>query len=128
MASSKKANLRPGPVETYLARLEPKPRRALRRVTKAVLEAAPGAVEAMSYGMPAYKLDGKGIAGFAAFKDHLSFFPMSGTIVGPMKRDLAGVKTSTGTVQFSSEKPLPAALVKKLVKTRIAEIRRRKAK
>ncbi|MEA3189536.1 MAG: hypothetical protein QOD77_118 [Thermoplasmata archaeon] len=111
------------PVQDYLAGLAPEPRAALEKLQKAILAAAPTAVEGMSYGMPAFKLDGHGIAAFAAFKDHLSFFPMSGTLVATMQADLGGFKTSKGTVQFTLDKPLPAALVKKMVKARIAELR-----
>ena len=109
-------------VEAYLAKLGPKERAALERVRALVLEAVPGAVERMSYGMPAVKLDGKGVAGYAAFKGHLSYFPMSSNVVPLLAAELEGFTTSKGTIQFTLDKPLPAALVRKLVKARLAEL------
>ena len=78
------------------------------------------ATEAISYGMPAFKYKGS-LVGYAAFKEHCSFFPMSGTLIEEMQDDLKKYKTSKGTIQFPLDKPLPAALVKKLVKARILE-------
>jgi len=114
---------RHGVVQAYLAALDPKRRAALERLRKIVLDVAPRAEEGMSYGMPAFKLDGHGIAAFAAFRDHLSFFPMSGTALDLVKDDVRGFRTSKSTLQFTLEKPLPTALVKKVVKARIAEMR-----
>ena len=116
-----------GVVEAYLEGLDAKPRAALQRLRRAVLDVAPDAEEAMSYGMPAFKLRGRGIAAFAAFKDHLSFFPMSGSVVDAMKADLKGFVTAKGTVQFTLDHPLPIVLVKRIVKARIAELRGAKA-
>jgi uncharacterized protein YdhG (YjbR/CyaY superfamily) len=82
----------------------------LRRIVKA---AAPKASEGISYGMPYYKSDGA-LVGFAAFKSHIGFFP--GAIVRDFKKDLKGYETAKGTVRFSLEKPLPVALIKKLIK------------
>ena len=112
----------PGPVEAYTANLPAKERAALLRLRRLILSVAPEATEAMSYGMPAFKLDGRPIAGFAAFKDHLSLFPMSGSILGALAADLKGFKTAKATVQFTLEGPLPDALVKKIVRARIREI------
>jgi uncharacterized protein YdhG (YjbR/CyaY superfamily) len=70
--------------------------------------------------MPAFKLHGS-LVGFAAFKDHCSFFPMSSTLIEAHKNELSGYRTSKGTIQFTADKPLPAALVRQLVKQRIEE-------
>src|ERR1700741_4592883 len=112
---------KPTPVEAYLATLSEDKRATLETVRKAIHAAAPGAVEGVSYGMPAFIL-GKAIAGFVAAKDHLSYFPMSGSVVATMKDDLKGYYTSKGTIRFAVGRPLPAALIRKLVKARLAEI------
>ena len=78
------------------------------------------ATEAIAYGMPAFKYKGS-LVGYAAFAEHCSFFPMSGTLVADFARELQAYKTSKGTIQFALDKPLPAALVKKIVRARVAQ-------
>ena len=112
---------RPQTIDQYLAGLSPANRAALEKVRRAIHAAAPGADECISYGMPAFRLNGKLIAGFQAATSHCSFHPMSGATVAALKRDLAGYDTSRGTIRFSPDEGLPATLVRKLVKTRIAE-------
>jgi uncharacterized protein YdhG (YjbR/CyaY superfamily) len=92
-----------------------------RKVRRAVQAAASGAEECISYGMPAFRLNGKLIAGFKAAASHCSFHPMSGDTVATLEADLAGYDTSRGTIRFSARGGLPATLVRKLVKMRIAE-------
>jgi uncharacterized protein YdhG (YjbR/CyaY superfamily) len=106
-------------VDQWLARLEPEQRAALEKLRAQILAAAPGADETISYGMPTFVLHGHLVA-FGAFKKHLSFFPMSSSLIAAHK-DAAAFATSTGTMQFQPDKPIPAALVKKLVKARIAQ-------
>ena len=106
-------------VDHWLARLEPEQRAALEKLRAQILAAAPGAEETISYGMPTFSLHGHLVA-FGAFKKHLSFFPMSSTLIAKHE-EAAPFATSSGTLQFQPGKPLPAALVKKLVKARIAE-------
>ena len=106
-------------VDQWLARLQPELRVALEKLRAQILAAAPGAEESISYGMPTFSLHGHLVA-FGAFKKHLSFFPMSSTLIA-QHADAALFATSSGTLQFQPDKPLPAALVKKLVKTRIAQ-------
>ncbi|HEX9187509.1 MAG TPA: DUF1801 domain-containing protein [Vicinamibacteria bacterium] len=113
----------PKTIDDYLAALGDEPRRALEKIRKSVRAAAPGAEECISYGLPAFRLDGKGLAAFGAAKGHCSYFPMSGKTVATLARDLEGYETSKGTIRFPAAAPLPAALVKKLVKARIAEFR-----
>ena len=84
------------------------------------------ATEGLSYGMPAFRYRGA-LVGYAAFKDHCSFFPMNASLIDTMKEELKGYRTSKGTLQFPSDKPLPATLLKKMVKVRIAENERKKA-
>jgi uncharacterized protein YdhG (YjbR/CyaY superfamily) len=87
-----------------------------------VRKIVPEAVEAISYGLPAFKYKGKPLAGYASKKDHCSFFPMSGDIVGKMKNELGGFNTSKGGVQFQADHPLSDSLIKKLLQARIKEI------
>ena len=78
------------------------------------------ATEGISYGMPAFRYKGA-LVGYAAFKDHCSFFPMQASLIDEMKDELKGYRTAKGTLQFPQDKPLPAALPKKMVKLRVAE-------
>ena len=112
---------KPQTINEYLAALSPENRAALERVRRAVHAAAPGAEECISYGMPAFRLNGKLIAGFKAAANHCSFHPMSGDTVAALKADLAGYDTSRGTVRFAARAGLPATIVRKLVKARISE-------
>jgi uncharacterized protein YdhG (YjbR/CyaY superfamily) len=112
---------KPQTIDEYLAGLSPENRAALQRVRRAVHAAAPGAEECISYGMPAFRLKGKLIAGFKAAASHCSFHPMSGETVATLKAHLAGYDTSRGTIRFSVRPGLPDTLVRKLVKARIAE-------
>jgi uncharacterized protein YdhG (YjbR/CyaY superfamily) len=109
-------------VDEYLASLDAHTRGALQKVRRAIRAAAPGAEECISYGMPAFRLNGKLIAGFRAAADHCSFHPMSGATVAKLRRELAGYNTSKGTIRFSPRDGLPAALLRRLVKARIAEL------
>lgn len=110
-------------IDAYLAALAPEQAAALTRLRAAIRAAAPGAQEGLSYGMPAFRLNGRPIAGFAASATHCAFHPMSGSIVAAHEADLYGYDTSKGTIRFPPDRPLPAALVRKLVKARIAETR-----
>jgi uncharacterized protein YdhG (YjbR/CyaY superfamily) len=108
-------------IDEYLAGLSTENRAALQKVRRAVHAAAPGAEECISYGMPAFRLNGKLIAGFKAAAKHCSFHPMSGDTVATLEKALAGYETSRGTIRFPARAGLPAPLVRKLVKARIAE-------
>ena len=107
--------------DTYLAALSPDKRATLEKVREAIRAAAPGAEEGMSYGMPAF-IQGKPIAGYAAGAHHCAYYPMSGAIVAALAPDLAGYETSKGAIRFPIGKPLPVALVRKLVKARLEEL------
>ena len=113
---------KPRTIDEYLGGLSEDNRRALERVRRAVHSAAPKAEESISYGMPAFRLNGKLIAGFKAAANHCSFHPMSGDTVATLKKELTGYDTSRGTIRFSAGAGLPATLIRKLVKTRIAEV------
>ena len=106
-------------VDAYLAALPEEARATLEKIRKAIKAAAPKATEVISYQIPMYKQHGM-LVGFAAFKDHCSLFP-GAKPVATYKDELKDYETSKGTIRFPIGKPLPAALVKKLVKARIAE-------
>jgi uncharacterized protein YdhG (YjbR/CyaY superfamily) len=108
-------------IDEYLAALPRDKRGALEKVRQAIRLAAPKAEECFAYGMPAFRVNKILVAGFSASAKHCSYFPMSGTITGKLQADLAEYETSKGTVRFSTDRVLPAALVRKLVRTRIAE-------
>jgi uncharacterized protein YdhG (YjbR/CyaY superfamily) len=113
----------PQTVDDYLAALPKEARATLEKIRKTIKAVAPKATEVISYQMPMYKHHGM-LVGFAAFKDHCSLFP-GAKVVATYKDELKSYKTSKGTIRFPIGKPLPAALVKKLVKARIAENERR---
>lgn len=115
-----KGKSKPATIDEYLATLPAQKRVALEKIRAAIRAAAPKAEECISYSMPAFRLNGM-LVGFAAAAKHCAFYPMSATTVAAFQEELAGYDTSKGTIRFPPEKPLPAALVKKLVKARIAE-------
>jgi uncharacterized protein YdhG (YjbR/CyaY superfamily) len=107
-------------VEEYLAQVPEPARSTLLKIRAAIRSAAPAeATEVISYGMPAFRYKGPLLA-YAAFKNHCSLFPMSGSVIAAFKTELEGFLTSKGTIRFPVDKPLSSALVKKLVKAKIA--------
>lgn len=106
-------------VDEYLAGVPKEARATLEKLRKTIKAAAPMASEGISYQMPMYKHHGM-VVGFAAFKDHCSIFPGS-AVMETHKEELSRYDTSKGTIRFPANKPLPAALIKKLVKARIKE-------
>ena len=106
-------------VIAHLAKV-PQPQKAtLEALRRRILEIIPDAEEVISYGFPGYRLDGKIICGFDAFKNHCSFFPHSSLVIPELENELVNYKTSKGALQFPIDKPLPKALVKKLIKVRM---------
>jgi uncharacterized protein YdhG (YjbR/CyaY superfamily) len=104
----------------YLAGLPPDARATLEKLRKTIRAAAPRATEGMSYGLPTFRHHGLLVA-CGAFKNHCSFFPMSGTLIDKLADELEGYVTSKGTIRFEIGKSLPAALVRKIVKARISQ-------
>lgn len=106
-------------VLAHLAKV-PQPQKAtLEALRKTILEIIPEAEEVISYGFPGYRIDGKIICGFDAFKNHCSYFPHSSLVIPELKKELENYKTSKGALQFPIDRPLPKALVKKLIKVRM---------
>lgn len=105
-------------VDAYLAGLAEPKRSTLEALRKAILDIVPEAEQGISYGVPAFRVQDKVIAGFAAFKNHLSYLPHSGSVFPELADELAHYKTSTGALQFPIDTPLPKALVKKLIAVR----------
>src|SRR5215813_6162548 len=105
-------------VDKYLASLEQPKRATLEALRRTILEIIPEAEQCISYSMPAFRVQGKVIAGFAAFKNHLSYLPHSGSVFPELADALSRYKTSSGALQFPVDKPLPKALVKKLIAIR----------
>jgi uncharacterized protein YdhG (YjbR/CyaY superfamily) len=114
-------------VDAYLAKVLEPARTTLEKLRETIRAVVPPeTTEALSYGIPAFRYKG-GLVGYAAFKNHCSFFPMQASLIDEMKDELKGYRTSKGTLQFPLDKPLPATLVKKMVRARIAENERREA-
>ncbi len=107
-------------IDDYLAALPKNARATLEKLRADIRKAAPQATEKISYQMPAFVHHGV-LVSYAAFKDHCSFFPMSSSLLDRFAEDVAPYRTSKGTLHFPIGKPLPAALVKKLVQARIEE-------
>ena len=112
-------------VDEYLANLAEPKRTTLQALRQTIRGIIPEAEEGISYGLPAYRLRGKVVAGFAAFKNHLSYLPHSGSVFAEIPEDLAGYVTSKGALQFPVERPLPKALVKKLIAIRLRQVGQR---
>ena len=109
-------------IDSYLAGLDEPSRASLQQLRQSILSVVPDAEECISYGAPAFKIAGKVVAGFAAFKNHLSYLPHSGAVLGTLGEDLAGYRTSKGSLQFPVDEPLPSGLVSKLVDARMREL------
>ena len=110
-------------IDDYIAQLAPDQAAALSALRRTVAAAAPDAVEAVSYSMPAFKLGKRVLVYYAAFKDHLSLFPASGSVMDKLGADLQTYFTGKGTLQFTPQKPLPDGLVRQIVAIRRVEIR-----
>ena len=116
----------PKDIDEYLANVPEPARTTLTKIRAAIRTAAPpDATESIGYGMPMFRYKG-GLMAFAAFSKHCSLFPMSLAVMAAFKDDLTKYDVAKGTIHFPMNKALPAALVKKLVKARVAEIEEKK--
>jgi len=109
-------------IDSYLAEVDEPKRTTLEQLRRSILAVLPDAQECISYGMPAFKLRGKTVAGFAAFKHHLSYLPHSGSVLPALASDLAGYEQTKGSLHFPIDQPLPRSLVSKLIRTRLTEL------
>ena len=119
---------KPKSVQAYFASLPKDQRSPLRKLRETIATAAPDAEEGITYSMPGFLLGGKGFVAYAAFKDHYSFFPMSTKAIDAHRDELGSRVTGKGTISFEYDLPLPTALVKKVVKTRLTEAMARQTK
>ena len=109
-------------IDHYLAGLDEHRRRTLEQLRASILAVVPDAEPGMSYGVPAFRIGGKVVAGFSAAKSHLSYLPHSGSVLGTLAGELAGFETSKGSLHFSVDEPLPDDLVRMLVMARPREL------
>jgi uncharacterized protein YdhG (YjbR/CyaY superfamily) len=115
-------NAKPKTIDEYLASVKGERRRALDELRRTIRKIVPQAEECISYGVPAFRLDGKVVAGFCATVKGCSYLPFSGSTLKALAADLEQYSQTKSSLHFNPAKPLPAALVRKLLKARIAEI------
>jgi uncharacterized protein YdhG (YjbR/CyaY superfamily) len=109
-------------VDEYLQAVEEPKRRTLQTLRRTILEIVPEAEQVISYRLPAFRLYGQTVAGFAAFKNHLSYLPFSGSVLPQLADQLAGYEMTKSSLHFPVDRPLPKALVRELIATRLAEV------
>ena len=108
-------------VDEYLRGLDEPKRGTLHALRRTILEIVPEAEQVISYGMPAFRVNGKTVAGFAAFKAHLSYLPFSGSVLSQLTEELQGYTMTKSALHFAVDESLPKALVEKLIAVRLAE-------
>jgi uncharacterized protein YdhG (YjbR/CyaY superfamily) len=118
-------NRKPSSIDEYLADLDRGQRAALGRLRKTIRAIVPSAEECISYRIPAFRLDGQVVAGFCARAEGCSYFPFSGSTFATLANELRGYEKTKSSLHFTVDEPLPATLVRKLLKARIAEMRER---
>ena len=109
-------------IDGYLASIEEPKRSTLETLRQSILDVVPGAEQCLSYGVPAFKVHNQAVAGFAAFKNHLSYLPHSGSVLDELADDLADYRSTKGSLHFAVDQPLPASLVRRLVETRMRQL------
>jgi uncharacterized protein YdhG (YjbR/CyaY superfamily) len=109
-------------IDAYLAGLAEPKRSSLAELRRCIRDVIPEAEECLSYGMPAFRVEGKVVAGFAAFKNHLSYVPHSGSVLSALADEVAGYVRTKGSLHFPIDAPLPQELVSLLVRTKMNEL------
>ena len=112
-------------IDEYLRGVEEPGHGTLQTLRRTILEIVPNAEEVISYRVPAFRVGGETVAGFAAFKSHLSYLPFSGSVLAQLAEELDGYAMTKSSLHFPADRPLPRALVKKLIKVRLAQVGRR---
>jgi uncharacterized protein YdhG (YjbR/CyaY superfamily) len=112
---------KPKTIDEYLAGVDADHRGSLQKLRETIHSVAPKAEECISYGIPAFRLNGRSLVFFGAWANHCAFYPGSSATLKKFRNELSDFQTSKGTLRFSPDKPMPVALVKKLLKARIAE-------
>ena len=110
-------------VDEYLRAVDEPKRSTLQTLRRTILEIVPDAEQVISYRVPAFRLGGKTIAGFAAFNDHLSYLPFSGSVLGQLADELNGYTMTKSSLHFPVDRPLPKSVVRKLIAVRLGELR-----
>ena len=105
-------------IDAYLGQLDEPKRSTLEKLRASILQVVPEAEQCISYGLPAFRVDGQVVAGFAAFKNHLSYLPHSGSVLGQIEHELASYSRTKSSLHFPVDQPLPDELVALLVRTR----------
>jgi uncharacterized protein YdhG (YjbR/CyaY superfamily) len=113
-------------IDAYLANLDEPKRSTLHQLRQTIVRIIPDAEQCISYGTPAFRLHGKVVAGFAAFKNHLSYLPHSGSVFPELRDHLGNYQTSSGALRFPIYKSLPADLVEKLIAVRVSQVLQRR--
>lgn len=109
-------------VDEYLRAVDEPKRSTLQALRRTILEIVPEAEQVISYRVPAFRVRGKVVAGFAAFKDHLSYLPFSGSVLGQLADELHGYTMTKSALHFPVDSPLPKTLVRELIAVRLGEI------
>jgi len=109
-------------VDDYLATVDEPKRSTLEALRRSILAVVPDAEQCISYGMPAFRHDGKVVAGFAAFKNHLAYLPHSGDVLDDLGDHLAGYTRTSGSLHFAVDEPLPDDLVRELVEAKLRRL------
>ncbi len=107
-------------IDEYLSGVKEPERGTLEALRRTILEIVPDAQQVISYRVPAFRVHGETVAGFAAFKDHLSYLPFSGSILEQLADELDGYTMTKSSLHFTPDHPLPNPLVKKLIAARLA--------
>ncbi len=110
-------------VDEYLRGVDEPKRSTLQALRRTILEIVPDAEQVISYRVPAFRVSGKTVAGFAAFKDHLSYLPFSGSVLGQLADELKGYTMTKSSLHFPVDRPLPKSVVRNLITVRLGELR-----